>query len=209
MKVYIVGASLGYQKMFYKRGWELSSNIIEADLVQFTGGEDVSPFMYGEARHPCTYSNKTRDKKESVIFTLAHHHGKPMAGICRGGQFLNVLCGGQLYQDVDNHGVPHSVIDTQTGEQFDVTSTHHQMMRPGDEGEVVLVADRTRKVERMMKSAGNRVIENGSNGKWTDVEAVYYPNFGVFCFQPHPEFDGWDHLAKRYFDYIHNYLLGE
>jgi len=145
-KVFIVNSSLDYERMFFKEKWGVVKKIEGADLIQFTGGEDVSPCLYGQKKHPKTRNNLERDKREAIIFGLAIKNNIPMAGICRGGQFLNVMCGGELWQDVDGHakGGTHEVIDLITGDSFRATSTHHQMMTKGPNGLVVGAADESR-----------------------------------------------------------------
>jgi len=120
-----------YTEMFKDQGWFPTNKISSANLIQFTGGEDVTPALYNELPHSRTNSNPQRDKKEAIIFHIAKARGIPMAGICRGGQFLNVMCGGSLWQDVDGHGIQgtHKAKCEITGQILDVTSTHHQIFQ--------------------------------------------------------------------------------
>ena len=81
------------------------------DGLLFTGGHDVDPALYGQAPSPlCGVSCPRRDALEAALFRLAMAEGKPMLGICRGIQLLNVLLGGTLYQDLPTEHpspVPH------------------------------------------------------------------------------------------------------
>ncbi len=64
---------------------EHTSLIDESDIIVFTGGEDVSPDVYGESRvHKLTNSNKSRDNKETYYFEKGFESNKFMIGICRG-----------------------------------------------------------------------------------------------------------------------------
>lgn len=206
-KVYIVCGNYQYRDMFVKFGWDIADTVSDADLVQFTGGEDVTPALYDQAVHYSTNFNTARDKQEAVILRLAQGLEKPVAGICRGGQFLNVMMGGSMWQDVDNHCVgKHVAYDTQSGESLDVTSTHHQMMIPGKNGKVVLVAKESKcKTKCGKQGSGFIYCEDDRN---PDVEAVHYPEQGAFCFQPHPEFgaDACPDLATAYFDYLEEFF---
>jgi putative glutamine amidotransferase len=73
------------------------------DGVLLPGGGDVNPARYGEAtRSDCDVSG-VDDLLDSVELTLARWalaDGKPLLGICRGQQTLNVAAGGTLYQDI-------------------------------------------------------------------------------------------------------------
>lgn len=207
--VLIISGSKEYRRMFTDRGWRVVDNMTRASLVQFTGGEDVSPDLYGEYTHPETHNNPDRDKKEALIFFQALKKNIPMAGICRGGQFLNVMCGGRMYQHVDGHGASHMVLDTLTGEVFEATSTHHQMMIPGKNGVVIGLANEASMKQRMLAPTRISIKScNTAGSAGQDVEIVHYPEQNALCFQPHPEHFGWDDLANRYFEYIETRLFG-
>lgn len=185
MKVYIVGGDTLIQRMFYARGWDMAADPEEADLIQFTGGEDVSPMLYGEPRHPRTGNSLRRDEFEANIF---HHYrdDKKMAGICRGGQFLCVMNGGRMFQDVDNHAIhgTHVALELSTGKAWNVTSTHHQMMRiSGTTGKLLLAAQAraTYKEDGWQDNIYEGVL---------DVESVLWTTYKMphLSFQPHPEY---------------------
>lgn len=71
------------------------------DGLLFTGGQDVSPALYGETPKPtCGEICPARDRMEQVLLHLALERDLPVLGICRGIQFLNAVLGGTLYQDL-------------------------------------------------------------------------------------------------------------
>lgn len=71
------------------------------DGILFTGGPDVAPARYGEETLPeCGQIIPERDEMEDVLFHAALAAGKPMLGICRGIQVINVALGGTLWQDL-------------------------------------------------------------------------------------------------------------
>lgn len=71
------------------------------DGVFLTGGVDIDPAAYGEERRPvCDRPDPARDWTELTLVRWAVADGKPVFGICRGMQVINVACGGSLYQDV-------------------------------------------------------------------------------------------------------------
>jgi gamma-glutamyl-gamma-aminobutyrate hydrolase PuuD len=186
MKVYIVESSQQYEDMWVNAGHEVVHGMGNCDIVQFTGGEDVSPYLYGEATHQKTYNSIQRDEYEIGIFQEATKMDLPMVGICRGGQFLNVMCGGKMFQHVDGHALAdtHYATDTFTGVIHEVSSTHHQMMRCGKWGKTVGIASEASYKEYMDADG----IVATDVGQEADVEVVSYSNHKVLCFQPHPEF---------------------
>ena len=182
MNVYIENSSNDYRQMFAKLGYTVVSDVDEASLVCFTGGEDVSPVMYGDATHHTTYNNLARDVKEQRLFNHCLENGIAMVGICRGGQFLNVMSGGRMYQDISEHCGDHSITDTRTGDTIYVSSTHHQMIMPSEKALVVATA----------ALGGTREWYDGEifrkDVSKEDIEVVYYEHTNCLCFQPHPEF---------------------
>lgn len=135
-KVYIVGGDYLVEKMFSELGgYEICLDPYYADLAVFTGGEDVTPSYYGAEAHPTTYNNRVRDNSESKVSAFFLAREIPMVGICRGAQFLCVMNGGSLYQDVDRHAISGehelSYVDEKgQARTYHVTSTHHQMQNP-------------------------------------------------------------------------------
>ena len=198
-KVYVVGPRYGIDEMFRENGWEVVTDFDDAGLIQFTGGEDVTPALYGEEAHPTTYNSVRRDAAEQALYNMIKD--KPKAGICRGGQFLNVMSGGKMWQDVDRHAIgdTHAATDVATGKVFQVTSTHHQMMDPSPEATLLLKATRSTFKEGMTADGELRKVK----GLGLDVESVFYPHTNALCFQPHPEFVNKGHECQTlYFQYI-------
>lgn len=126
-KIFVVGNALNYASFIEDS--ILTSDMKEADIVLFTGGEDVDPTLYKAGCHSTTIFNRERDKAEMSVFKKI----KPTQlalGICRGSQFLCVMNGGKLVQDCDNHAIwgTHGITNGEI--EYEITSTHHQMQYP-------------------------------------------------------------------------------
>ncbi|WP_312949228.1 gamma-glutamyl-gamma-aminobutyrate hydrolase family protein [Streptococcus parasuis] len=74
------------------------------DKLVLTGGQNVEPIHYQE-KLLIDSSNyfPERDRFELALIEAAHHHEKPIFGICRGLQLYNVAQGGSLHQEVLGH----------------------------------------------------------------------------------------------------------
>jgi putative glutamine amidotransferase len=84
-----------------------SQNASEAescDGILFSGGEDLHPGLYGKPEYQEQYGLKDilpdRDEFEYEVLSLAMQLKKPVLGICRGLQLINVFLGGALVPDI-------------------------------------------------------------------------------------------------------------
>jgi putative glutamine amidotransferase len=77
-------------------------NYVDAlDGLLLQGGADMSPASYGEQPiNPLWAGDSVRDAYEIDLFHEFVTQGKPVFGICRGHQVINVALGGKLYQDI-------------------------------------------------------------------------------------------------------------
>ena len=185
MYVYMATPDSGIREWLRKNNAIFTEHLEFADVVFFPGGADVTPSLYGEKKLPCTHNNIERDFREVELYSSMDTR-IPRVGICRGAQFLNVMAGGKLFQDVNNHACgTHLARCTVTKQDVSVTSTHHQMMRPAPDGEVLVKAAlSTKKTSEHGVLKYKKPPEEG-----LDIEVVWYPGERSLCYQPHPEYD--------------------
>jgi putative glutamine amidotransferase len=82
----------------------------DLDGLVLTGGVDVSPRLYGEEpRRPAWAGDPQRDAYELGLLRAMLGRDKPVLGICRGHQLLNVALGGSLFQDLLEDGATRRV----------------------------------------------------------------------------------------------------
>ena len=99
------------------------------DGFLFTGGQDVSPELYGMKDATGTIvASAERDKLESLLLSKALQADKAVLGICRGLQFVNAFLGGTLWQDLPSQH--HSEIVHRQGKPYGVPT--HQVTLSGD-----------------------------------------------------------------------------
>lgn len=114
--------------------------VARLDGLVIAGGADVAPERYGATAHPRTGPPAhDRDHWELALITAALAAGKPLLGICRGMQLLNVALGGTLLQHLDGHieaagvfgshpvrPVPNTLYASIVPEATPVPTHHHQ-----------------------------------------------------------------------------------
>lgn len=83
---------------------------LTCDGLLLPGGGDMDPAFYGQERIPaCGELNLLRDAAEPKLLRAFLAADKPVLGICRGIQVMNVVLGGTLYQDIKPfEHVPHN-----------------------------------------------------------------------------------------------------
>lgn len=208
MSVYISPGPLEetrpFAEMFVRSWCRKASTLEEADLVVFVGGEDVNPILYGETtKHDRTRFNIKRDEADMALYTKCLHEGIPMLGICRGAQFLHVMNGGKLYQDIDNHVGDHSMRDLRkNGAVIDrVSSVHHQSC----------IADASLGMEVLATSYESKTRWRNKTDKnvgiMEDVEAFFYRDTCCLGIQGHPEYKGYDQFLRWTFETIYDLIV--
>lgn len=149
---------------------------IEYDGLILCGGGDISPHFYGEENTFSKNIDIHRDKCEFALLEKFIKEEKPILGICRGLQIINVFFGGTLCQDIPNHcdncgnDLIHNITATKNsflyslyGENFTVNSNHHQSVKVL--GENLLVISNSEKV----------------------IEGIVHSTLPIFAIQFHPE----------------------
>lgn len=93
------------------------------DGLVLSGGYDVHPHLYGEEPHPDLGAiHPERDAFEIEALKKTYEQKKPILGICRGLQVINVAFGGTLYQDLSHAGSSERIKHIQQTKHY--TATH-------------------------------------------------------------------------------------
>lgn len=148
----------------------------DCDGLLLPGGGDLEPWRYGQNNAASRDLEPRRDAAELALLERFTAAGKPVLGICRGLQAVNVFFGGTLIQDLPGHSAVrgrdrlHAVctgpgpLARLWGERPMVNSAHHQ------------AADRL--------GAGLRAVQWAPDGT---VEALVHETLPVWAVQWHPE----------------------
>lgn len=200
------------ERLFEAYGYPLVDKIEDAQIVVFNGGEDIHPQVYKETIIPhagVDWLDTDRDELEIAAYKKCRSDQFKF-GICRGGQLLNIMNGGRLWQDVNNHGRAHDITDLKTGETVWSSSVHHQQfILPTKGAEVVATAQiATRKLGHSPRGA---LIEwdrtyGGSSKFNDDPEIVWFPKDRALAIQGHPEYTGYSKFTEYCFQLIERYF---
>ena len=114
------------------------------DGLILCGGNDFDPKYYRQEMNGSVNIDHRRDEVEFALLKAFVDAKKPVLGICRGHQMINVYFGGSLYQDIpekdlhitkqdfdiahDVTAIENSVIHNMHGSSFTVNSSHHQVI---------------------------------------------------------------------------------
>lgn len=181
------------------------TSFMDAEVIVFPGGGDVSPLLYNEPVGKWTYFSASTDTHQISIFKNALKQGKAMIGICRGLQLLHVMAGGKLVQDVQ-HSNMHR-LNTYDGELLVTNSLHHQqVMFDGMKEGIDYVLLAWASTPSPYHLAGNNQDYNFGKD-YKDPEVVYYPKINAIGIQGHPEFTNMPEETRDWFEkQVYKYL---
>lgn len=206
LEVFVAGSPYEekqFAEMFVRSRCRKAATPEEADLVVFSGGPDVDPLLYGEKAHQTTRTDVERDKRDIELYDLCFKLGIPMLGICRGAQFLAVMHGAKLYQDVDNHYGDHDIWDIKhTTLVRGVSSVHHQMVMDDTANGMDIIAFCSGKSKTRHRN--NLDFETGNN---RDIEAFFYRDTCSIGIQGHPEYRGYNAFTKWSLDLVNELVM--
>ncbi|WP_230385694.1 gamma-glutamyl-gamma-aminobutyrate hydrolase family protein, partial [Burkholderia pseudomallei] len=93
--------TVGHQGMLHPSNIRLRDYAKHLDGLLLQGGADVSPQTYAASdARPEWPGDRVRDMYELELLHEFVESGKPVLGVCRGCQLINVAFGGSLYQDI-------------------------------------------------------------------------------------------------------------
>ncbi|MCW6700961.1 gamma-glutamyl-gamma-aminobutyrate hydrolase family protein [Anaerococcus sp. NML200537] len=184
---------------------DTSRDIIKSvDGVIFAGGDDFDPSLYGSNAYDLveTYSTD-QDRSDLELLGLAIEERKPILGICRGMQLINIYYGGSLYEDLPSQfGTSISHRDGSDGFAYHRINFNESSRLYHKLGE-----EKSREVNSMHHE-GIRTLAKGllptatsDDGLVEAIENPYYDSY-MMGVQWHPEYSWgkFDELTKIIFD---------
>jgi putative glutamine amidotransferase len=160
------------------------------DGLVLQGGADVSPQTYSESpTRPEWSGDRARDLYELELLHEFVEAGKPVLGICRGCQLINVAFGGSLYQDVATN-----LPDAQAHVHSDYDAHRHAIVFPPDSSLGQMFPKQKRPIvnsihHQAVKDLGRDIRIEAMSDPDGVVEAIRYARADfVMGLQWHPEF---------------------
>lgn len=158
----------------------------------FTGGPDVHPFYFNEETHVnCGNVSPQRDSMELSLLPLVMAAKKPVLGICRGVQLLNIGLGGDIYQDVPSQFVQAFPIAHNQPFAYEIPS-HTVNVVPGTLLSHIAGSNSILKVNSMHHQAVRNLAPGLIAAAYAPgqlIEAIEKPNYPFFLgVQWHPEY---------------------
>ncbi len=164
----------------------------ELDGLVLQGGADVAPQTYGqEPLDPRWAGDAVRDRYELALLRAFLQHGKPVIGVCRGCQLLNVAFGGTLYQDVATqcpHAQPHVDPDLYDRLEHEVTFVPGSRLAQIYRGALRLRV--TSIHHQAIRQLGRDIEVEAVSSEDGVIEAIRWTKGYARGVQWHPEFHG-------------------
>ena len=160
----------------------------QCDGFVIIGGDDVNPYLYGEENYASHGIYDEIDGLDLQIIEYAVTHNKPLFGICRGLQIINIYFKGTLKQHVLNHDVgSHKIVLVDQFLDFPeleiVNSFHHQSIK---------------KIGQNL-----RVLYYSLDG---EIECFIHEKHPIVAVQFHPEMDKNNQFYRMLLEYFKSLL---
>lgn len=152
----------------------------DCDALLLPGGGDADPALYGQENRGSNPPDGDRDRDELKLIGQFMAQEKPILGICRGHQMLNIALGGTLIQDLPDERHRHDT-ETDTDRIHRVRSVHPLMLKLYGET-FVSNSSHHQAVDRL-----GRGIEPLCVSEDGVVEGIIHENGKVLGVQFHPE----------------------
>lgn len=180
----------------------------KADGLLLSGGGDISPSMYGaKTKAKLKNSSPIRDKQEEQLLLWSLEDNKPVLGICRGMEIINVCLGGTLHQNI-LEALPDSHNHEVSAHQKDFSHiAHHLKLQPNTKLRNILSSSKI-KTNALHHQAIDKLGKNLKVSAYAEdgiIEGIELPEKRfVIGVQSHPEAlqsddkSGWYKLFKTF-----------
>lgn len=156
------------------------SEIRACDGLLLPGGGDITPAFFGQKNAGSKNIDTELDIIQLQALEQALHYEKPILGICKGMQIINVFFGGTIVQHMKDHKiheyrngdqkhettiVPKTFLHNIYGDNLTVNSAHHQCL----------------------DKLGNNLLLAQYAAPFPTPEAIFHKKLPVYGVQWHPE----------------------
>ncbi len=162
------------------------------------GGSDMDPAFYGQENHDCRNIRRWLDLAQLNMLDTFVNCKKPVLGICKGAQVINVYFGGTLIQDLPSHD--HHQPYYENHERSDC----HLFARILPD---TPLSDLCYSSEIFINSAHHQAVDQVAKElevcAYSDdevIEGLYHKSLPILALQWHPERMAYDHYVEAYSD---------
>jgi len=168
------------------------------DGILFTGGNDLDPALYGEARHPKAIPiDPDRQKFELALLAEVEKRRTPALGVCCGSQLMNVYRGGSLIQflpdEARDGALEHRKIGTELKRHPVKVDTQTQLGSAIGQSEISVNSYHKQSVRKIGR--GLKIVATAPDGVIEGFEDPSLPLFAAVQWHPERLHDEAEHLA--------------
>lgn len=155
----------------------LAQQVALCDALLITGGYDILPHYYHESEEAnATYYERDMDAMDFAIIDAFWKEDKPILGICRGIQLINVYFHGSLHQNIDTKR--HVTLPNQHPLRIEPDTFFTTLFQDGD----MVNSFHHQAINQL--GEGLQVIARSEDDH---IEAITYPHHPLLAVQWHPE----------------------
>ena len=178
----------------------------EFDALILPGGDDIDPSLFRQENKGSRTIDRALDDAQLTFMDFFVKRNKPILGICKGAQVINVYFGGDVIQDLDDERRPRHTYHDGTGEVHETSVTAGNFMHEIYGDKLVTNSFHHQAIGRV--GMGLKVIQTSSDGV---IEGMIHDKLPITALQWHPERMCFENITEGVADSepVWEYFLGQ